>query len=78
MELRTWWKEEGSRKLNKEMIDLVGEGIGYIPFRNLTEDIFDVPAKNLEEILSDLVNDGLTFKRVTYQGGRQELMVYVK
>lgn len=78
MELKKWWAEEGSRKLNKEMIDLVGENIGYVPFRNLTEDIFDIPVKKLEEILSDLVADGLTLKRVTYQGGREELLVYVK
>lgn len=78
MELRKWWKETGSRLVNKELIDLVGENIGYVPLRNLFEDICDIPVKKLEEILSDLVIDGLTLKRVTYQGGREELLLYIK
>lgn len=78
MELKKWWKETGSRLVNKELIDLVGENIGYVPLRNLFEDICDIPVKKLEEILSDLVIDGLTLKRVTYQGGREELLLYIK
>lgn len=78
MELKKWWKETGSRLVNKELIDLVGENIGYVPLRNLFEDICDIPVKNLEVILSDLVIDGLTLKRVTYQGGREELLLYIK
>lgn len=78
MELKNWWKETGSRLVNKELIDLVGENIGYVPLRNLFEDICDIPTKKLEEILSDLVTDGLTLKRVTYQGGREELLLYIK
>ncbi len=78
MELKKWWEGTGSRLVNKELIDLVGENIGYVPLRNLFEDICDIPVKKLEEILSDLVIDGLTLKRVTYQGGREELLLYIK
>ena len=78
MELKKWWKETGSRLVNKELIDLVGENIGYVPLRNLFEDICDIPVTKLEEILSDLVIDGLTLKRGTYQGGREELLLYIK
>lgn len=78
MELRKWWKEEGSRKVNKELIDLIGQDIGYVPLRNLLEDICDIPVKTIEGILSDLVIDGLTLKKVTYQGGREEVLLYIK
>ena len=75
---RNWWRHEGSREVNKELINLIGEDLGYIPLRNLLEDITDIPIKKIEEILSDLVNDGLTIKRVTYQGGRDDIFVFVK
>ena len=61
MELRKWWKETGSRLVNKELIDLVGENIGYVPLRNLFEDICDIPTKKLEEILSDLARNTAEF-----------------
>lgn len=78
MDVQKWWKEKGCLDVNRELIDLVGEGIGYIPLINLLEDICDIPIMKIEEILSDMVNDGLTLKRVKYQGGREELLVYVK
>ena len=76
--MRKWWREIGARLVNRELIELIGQGIGYVPLMNLLGDITDLPESRFEDIVTDLVLDGLTLKQVTYQGGKKELLLYIK
>lgn len=56
MELRDWWFHQGWRLLNRQMIEIVGNGVGYIPIQNL----IDLPPEsNLVELAKMIANDGL-------------------
>ena len=74
MDARTWWFEQGSKKLDSIIQNFVGEKIGYVPLENLLENI----PFNFEEVEEDMRNDGCTIKVETYSNGEKCYFIYVK
>ena len=77
--LAEWWKEIGSKELNKILIELVGEKIGYVPLENLLAEFCD-PSTLIdeEELIPLMVTDGATLRVEHLKDGQSKLLIWVK
>jgi len=69
-----WWKENGCFRLNKVMIEIIGQKIGYVPLDNL----IDIAEFDYDDLIPLLTKDGCTLKKVDYIDGTSDLLIYVK
>jgi len=74
-----WWKNEGLPQLNKVLIEIVGQSIGFIPLENLTAELpCNFSQQNFDELIPLMVKDGCTIKITTKSNGKKIISIYVK
>jgi hypothetical protein len=71
--LVSWWKNKGIYIVNKRVIDLIGQGIGYVPIENLftDEELSEIGVSRIEdrELIEAMRDDGISFEPWEYQNG---------
>ena len=86
--LTKWWLEEGAIKMNafltKEGIgfhkDAAGnkKPLGYVPLRNITEDIFDENHQDFSSLHKEMKKDGLKVLTVAGPDGEMIEKIYIR
>ena len=76
--LPLWWKETGSKELNKLLINWIGDKIGYVPLSNFTSEFCDLTEQQQEELIPCMVADGATLRLQEKANGEKTLQIYVK
>ena len=69
---REKWKKEDIYSLNKTLVNLIGNGIGYMPLANLMD--LKPYSGHLNELAELIANDGVSVK----QDLSDKLWIYVK
>jgi len=74
-----WWRDTGSIELNKVLVEIVGEKIGYIPLENLFAE-FCNPSIYLkeEELIPLMVTDGATIRVKELKSGERQVLIWIK
>jgi len=76
--IEAWWRKEGSIELNKALIELVGEHLGYVPIMNLLESYESLSINEKEDLLPIMVEDGCKIRKQVFDDGSSIYSIWVK
>lgn len=76
--IEAWWRKEGSFELNKALIELVGEHLGYVPIMNLLESYESLSINEKEDLLPIMVEDGCKIRKQVFDDGSSIYSIWVK
>jgi len=77
-ELKEWWVKRGCQNLNKELLELSGSNIGFVPIENLLGDNFDISLVDQNELINILIKDGCFVRTKLLSSGETSVLIYIK
>ena len=77
-DVQKWWKDTGCIELNKVLIDIIGNNIGFVPVSNLLGDICDISVFDQDELMELLIKDGCHLRTQLMSSGKTMMLIYVK
>ena len=73
-----WWKMEGSLELNRALIELAGEHLGYIPLMNILSDFERLTNDEKEDLVPLMVKDGCKIRKQVFEDDSILYSIWVK
>jgi len=78
-QIKSWWISKGARLINQRTVDLIGQGIGYVPIENLltSEELSEIDSSELPDLIETMCDDGMRIKELVYSDGSRELRFFI-
>jgi len=78
-QIQSWWATKGANLINQRAIDLIGQGIGYVPIENLltSDELSEIDRSELPDLIETMCDDGMRIKELVYSDGSKELRFFI-
>lgn len=78
-QIQSWWATKGANLINQRAIDLIGQGIGYVPIENLltSDELSEIDRTELPDLIETMCDDGMRIKELVYSDGSKELRFFI-
>ena len=73
-----WWRKEGSLELNRALIELAGEHLGYIPLMNILSGFERLTNDEKEDLVPLMVKDGCKIRKQVFEDDSILYSIWVK
>ena len=77
-QVETWWRNVGLLELNRALIELAGDHLGYIPIMNILEGFEKLTNDEKEDLVPIMVEDGCRIRKQIFDDDSILYSIWVK